>query len=139
MKTSKIYPYSCAHLWYYLRVEKLTGEQIQAKVREINAWLNETCIITCVDWFSPTADGKYPVIKEEQWHWSRDTSRVPSGHNVFGAPIATYRLASYAGDWNEVSLANNISFMRQDDLLAFKLKFGIVDGITTPDMLHTAS
>ena len=99
--------------------------------------VNETCIITCVDWFSPTADGKYPVIKEEQWLWSIAASRVPAKHNVFGTGPGPTNYSNSA--WYEVTLSNNISFMRQDDLLAFKLKFGIVDGITTPNMLHTAS
>jgi hypothetical protein len=128
--SKKNFPYLCAHLWYYLQVEKLNGKQIMAKVIEINAWLNETCIITCVDWFSPTADGQYPVLKEEQWMWDTWTTRVPMYHNLYGTTIPAAPPMSTRMDWDAaISLSNSISFMHQDDLLAFKLKFGISDGI----------
>jgi hypothetical protein len=134
MINRKNFPYRCSYLWYYIRIEKLTGEQIAAKVKEIDAWLNETCIITCMDWFSPMADGQYPVIKEEQWMWSVTTSRVPARHNRFGMPKAPVKTpVSYSYNWNEIYLSDNISFMHQDDLLAFKLKFGITE-VTHPDI-----
>ncbi len=136
---TKTFPYTCAHLWYYLRVENLTGEEIQNKVREINVWLNDTCIVTCVDWVSHIVDGKYPVLKKEQWHWARKHSRVPMHHNLSAAPgsrRAHYYAGPCPGDWNEVSLSNSISFMNKEDLLALKLKFGITDNGTHPDMMN---
>lgn len=130
------YPYACAHLWYYLRVEHLTGEQIRSKVKEINAWLNETCTEQVIDWSKPTVDGKIPIRKKENWFWAESHSRVPMHFNIFAGGIPkSSGTPGYHGDWNEVSLSNNLRFTHKEDLLAFKLKFGINDNMTHPDMV----
>jgi hypothetical protein len=125
------YRFGCAYLWYFLQVEHLTGEQIQERVSEIQEWLDETCTYIRVDWLNKTPEGYYPEIKTYSYQWAKDTSDVYLYHNPF-ANSATLYNPNYYGDWTQVFFPNTIAFRHAEDLLAFKLKFGIEDGIENP-------
>lgn len=121
------FPFSYDWLWYYLQVEKLTGKEIYAKLKVIDSWLAETCYENVIDRCSPAPDGKFTSIRKNHYAWSLERVRIPSDYN----PFITHSLsASIFGNTYEV-VPKHIRFKNNEDLLAFKLKFGI----TCPDML----
>lgn len=94
------FPHTCAHLWHLWNKEHLTGKQILARTLEMQMWLDANCIV----------NGKRTFI------WSIEYTKFPQDYNV--------QYSGFKGV-NTISLANCIYFKHEQDLLAFRLRWGI--------------
>lgn len=98
MIDSKTFPHSSAYLSHLVNVEKLTGIQI----------LNRT--VEMMDWLS---------INKCSHMWSYGTE----GIDTIGRDCVGYPLSSNPG--NLITFSRYIYFRHEQDLLAFRLRWGI--------------
>jgi hypothetical protein len=91
------YPYGCPYLSHLLKVEKLTGSQILARVLEMMDWLSTN---KC----------------SHEWSTNEDMDTV--GRNCVGYPLSS-------NPANHISFSRHIYFTHEQDLLAFRLRWGI--------------
>lgn len=102
------YPYTCAHLWYLWQIKKFTGKQILDLTVEMQHWLDECCV----------------VKGERTFIWDNYYTRVYLDYNKDAGPILKTA--------QQISLSDCIYFRYEQDLLAFRLRWGIQDTIAIP-------
>lgn len=99
------HPHICPHLWHLWHIEKLTGGEIIDLTVEMQLWLDNNCI----------ENG------ERTFFWDDHYTKLPFAYNKdYKGGIGIYNL-------HEVSLANFLAFKHREDLLAFRLRWGIQD------------
>lgn len=95
------YPYKCAYLSYLWHVELLSGSDILARSLEMQNWLDANCRGT--------------------FRWDTLYSKFPLNTSK-GTPL-------HGNNVQQIALANNVYFKNEQDLLAFRLRWGIHDTI----------
>lgn len=94
----KTYPYEYAYLSHLVNVEKLTGNQIMRRTLEMMNWLS---VNKCSHKWSDGVDGVENV-----------------GKNCVGYPLSS-------NPANLISFSRYIYFAHEQDLLAFRLRWGV--------------
>jgi len=122
VEDNRNYPHCCAYLWYLLQVEHLTGKEIIGRIQEYSKWFYENCRE-----LQAKNEGQ-PVVFRPVWTWSVASTLVPLTYSMFKPVPSGFAY----GDSEEREFPNAIYFMYKEDLLAFKLRFGINDTCENP-------
>ena len=100
----KSYQHICHYLFYLWDVEKLSGIQILERTEEMHKWLFANCI----------ENGECTFI------WDNHYTKYPANVNKDYCGISIFGRSSH-----EISLSNSVAFKYEQDLLAFRLRWGI--------------
>jgi hypothetical protein len=112
MYTPHDYPFACSYLGHLLKHEKITSRSVLLqRIEEIEDWVY--------------ANLKDPTTGEEEWVWSNKKERTIRLRQCrYDRRITTFSFI-HPENSNDIRVSRFIFFKNREDLLAFKLRFGI--------------